>query len=60
MTDEVRELKISFVLQDRRNRKSRTASMDIELMKESSGPAEADSKVGPSESNTSEANNKSD
>ncbi|KAA8524156.1 hypothetical protein F0562_010413 [Nyssa sinensis] len=36
--------------EDRRNRKSRTASMEIESMKESGGLADMESKVGQSES----------
>ncbi|KAG9138468.1 hypothetical protein Leryth_012747 [Lithospermum erythrorhizon] len=40
--------------EDRRHRRSRTASMDIESQKESSGSADIDSKVVESQSHTSE------
>ncbi|XP_057763807.1 probable receptor-like protein kinase At2g42960 [Salvia miltiorrhiza] len=39
--------------EDRRNRKSRTTSMEIESMKEASGSAELEIRVEPSESHTS-------
>lgn len=41
-------------LQDRRNRKSRTASMEIESMKEISGSVDMENKVGESESSLAE------
>lgn len=40
--------------EDRRNRKSHTASMDIESMKESCGSVDMENSVGQSESHTSE------
>lgn len=40
--------------EDRRNRKSRTTSMEIEAMKEASGSAEMESRVEQSESHTSQ------
>ena len=41
-------------LQDRRNRRSRTASMEIESMKDSSGLADVESSVGQSDNQTSD------
>lgn len=50
------ELKDIVFVQDRRNRRSRTASMDIESMKDSSGVADVESSVvGQSDKQTSEA-----
>lgn len=40
-------------LQDRRSRKSRTMSLEIESMKEASGSADSESRGEPSESHTS-------
>lgn len=44
--------------EDRRNRKSRTASMEMESMKEISGSVEMENKVGESESSLAETNYK--
>ncbi|XP_073058330.1 probable receptor-like protein kinase At2g42960 [Primulina eburnea] len=43
--------------EDRRNRKTRTASMEIESMKESSDSVEMEGKVCPSQNHSSETNN---
>lgn len=43
-----------YYLQDRRNRKSRTTSMEIESMNETSGSAEVQTRLEQSESHTSE------
>jgi hypothetical protein len=40
--------------QDRRNRKSRSTSLEIDSMKEISGPADSENKAGDTESHVSE------